>query len=147
MAAAKDESKGHGRVQMTARDVSDGVCHGHDGQAEGEGYTHQAYTDVRKRRGEHRTPTAPEHQPKSPNELCRKFPGQGHNRLLSLIRVFRVGRLEKTALPENSRKTSCVKPKRRSPALTRYNRAHSVCAVRRARACRMTRACPRRRDA
>ena len=45
-AASGDEPDGHGRVEVAARDVADGVGHRQHRQAEGEGHAEEADADV-----------------------------------------------------------------------------------------------------
>ncbi len=46
------EADGHGRVEMTARNMADGIGHRDDGEAEGERNAEQPYTDIRKTGGD-----------------------------------------------------------------------------------------------
>ncbi len=57
------QSDGHRRVEMTARDMPDGVGHGEDGEAECERDAEQPDPDLRKRCGQDGTAAPSEHQP------------------------------------------------------------------------------------
>jgi len=63
----------HGRIEVTAGDVANGVGHREHGQTEGEGDPDEADPQLRIRRGQHRGAAAPEHEPRSPDEFRHEF--------------------------------------------------------------------------
>jgi len=57
--ASQPTGHGHRRVQVAARDVANGIGHGHHGQPEGQGHSDEPNAQIWERRCEHRTSAAP----------------------------------------------------------------------------------------
>src|SRR6516162_114096 len=69
---------------MTARNVANGVRHGQDGQAKGQGHTIEANAHLdailaREHPSQHRTPTPPKDQPKGANKFGKKLLEKWHS--------------------------------------------------------------------
>src|SRR6516162_3481806 len=69
---------------MTARNVANGVRHGQDGQAKGQGHTIEANAHLDailtlEHPSQHRTPTPPKNQPKGANKFGKKLLEKWHS--------------------------------------------------------------------
>jgi hypothetical protein len=64
-ASRHQRAHGNSRVEVPATDVTDGIGHGDDGEAKGQGHAQQADSDFGERGGQHGAAAATEHQPES----------------------------------------------------------------------------------
>ncbi|MNZ97185.1 hypothetical protein D3C78_1164110 [compost metagenome] len=71
--ATGPQTQGHGRVQVTTRDVTYGEGHGQHGQTERQSHTQQAYPHIRESGSQHGTATAPQHQPEGAHKFSCKW--------------------------------------------------------------------------
>src|ERR1017187_671742 len=67
--AAGPKSNGHRGVEVTTRDVTDGVGHGQHGQTKSQGHAEQSDAHARKCSGQNRASTSAENQPERTEEL------------------------------------------------------------------------------
>ena len=71
--AGDGKTQRHGRVEVTARDVADGECHGQHRQTEGQRHAHVPDAEVGDAGRQHGRPAAAEHQPECADELGGGF--------------------------------------------------------------------------
>ena len=72
--AGQQNAQGNGRINMTARDSSDSVCHRHNGQAESKSHSQRSDTCTnRPRRTSGKDSTTTSHQDKNhcPDHFCK----------------------------------------------------------------------------
>ncbi|MNV17602.1 hypothetical protein D3C71_1083950 [compost metagenome] len=67
------QTQGHGRVQVTARDVADGIGHGKHGQTERQGHAQQTDPHIRERGCQHGAAAASQHQPEGAHKFSCKW--------------------------------------------------------------------------
>src|ERR1700704_99207 len=111
--AADEQPERHGRIDVTARDRADRVCHREQRQAEGEGDAEVADVIA----GEHRRPNTAEHEHERTQQLCTG-PLERHP---SLLEVDRWGTSLSSLPAEESlpvwlseARLACVPPRRRA---------------------------------
>src|SRR5690606_1873531 len=75
----------HGRIDVAARDGPDGIAHGQQGQAKGQGHAGKAYAQFRVGRGKDRAAAAAKNQPESPKKFRTATFRQSHGRLPSSV--------------------------------------------------------------
>ena len=80
-ALPRPEAHRHGRVQVAARDVADGVGHGQHGEPEGQRDADEADAHPGKGGREDRTPASSEHEPERPDELREQLSREWHANL------------------------------------------------------------------
>ncbi len=83
-AAAGNLTERDGRVQVAARNVTDGVCHGENGEAECERHAHVADTGGRNAASEHGCTAAAEYKPEGADSFGNSTSSEFHKHLHSL---------------------------------------------------------------
>src|SRR5215831_14730657 len=86
-ALARDQSESDRRIEMGARDMSDGKSHGEDGESEGQGYACESNAKRGECRGQDRGPASAEDQPECSKEFRRCAFTDGHERASFKVQV------------------------------------------------------------